>query len=268
MAERVKITVLVEGGKHPDLKGSWELRHNRPLVGLSLYVEAIQDSRTYRILMDVGTTWKRLRHNAETLGVDLDRIDCGVLSHWHFDHTGALPALLRHIKSNPPFYVPVREPSLSLLNAFIEKRLPPWFNRVEVGEPREILPGIFSTGCFETSFPLQRHPVHEQALYIPIEGKGLVLLVGCSHPSPQDLARKALELSGESKIALLLGGLHFIAPTTEEQKDEIVRELKKLDITKIAPCHCTGTAGTARLEEEFGEKFLRVALGGVYEVEA
>lgn len=268
MAERVRITILVEGGQHPALKGSWELRHIRPLVGLSLYVEAIQGSRTYRILMDVGTTWKRLRHNAKTLGVDLGQIDCGVLSHWHFDHTGALPALLRHMKSHPPFYVPVREPSISLLNAFIEKRLPPKFNRVEVGEPREILPGIFSTGCIEASFPLQSHPIHEQALYIPVEGKGLVLLVGCSHPSPQDLARKALELSGESKIALLLGGLHFIAPTTEEQKDEIVRELKKLDITKIAPCHCTGTAGTARLEEEFGKKFLRVALGGVHEIEA
>ena len=203
---------------------------------------------------------------AKELGKDLQGIDCGFITHWHFDHTGAMPALLKSMVQQPPFYVPVREPSFSLINGFVESRLPSGFNRVEVDEPQEILPDIHSTGCFEGTFPLQRHPVHEQALYMNVEGKGLVLLVGCSHPKPQDIARRAMELSGEERIALMLGGFHFIPPTKEPQREETIRELKGMDIDSVAACHCTGAEGMDRMEREFGDRFLRVELGGVYGV--
>ena len=272
MARSVKITVLVEGGAHPHLIGSKPDSRTRPLVGLSLYVEVDDGtkphSKTHKILMDVGTTWKRLKHNADWLGVDLDRIDCGFITHWHFDHTGTLPSLLKSMKTRPPFYVPVREPAFTPINAFIELRLPRSFNRVEITGPREILPGVFTTGCLEGYFPLQRGPIHEQALYIPVEGKGLVMLVGCSHPMPQDLIRRAMEESGETKVALLLGGLHFINPTTELQKGEIIEELQTFEIDRVGACHCTGLAGVKQLAGEFGERFVNVELGGVVEVTA
>ena len=266
MVDKVDVTVLVEAGAHPTLEGSSAKGNLRPLVGLALFVEVARGPETYRILMDTSSLWKKLKHNAEALGKDLREIDCGFISHWHFDHSGALPALLKHMKDRPPFYVPVREPALSLINGFVERRLPSDFNRVEVSEPREILPGIFSTGCLQGHFPLQRHPVHEHALYMQVEGKGLVLLVGCSHPKPQDLARRAMELSGEGRIALMLGGFHLIKPTKEPEKEEIVKALKGLDIERIGACHCTGDAGMDRLEKEFGERFLRVELGGTYQV--
>lgn len=266
MADKVEVTVLVEAGTHPTLEGSSAKGNLRPLVGLALFVEVTRDSKTYSILMDTGTFWKKLKHNAGVLGKDLQGIDCGFISHWHFDHSGALPALVKQMKGRPPFYVPVKEPSLSLINGFVERRLPLDFNRVEVPESREILPGVYSTGCLEGHFPLQRHPIHEHALYTKVEGKGLVLLVGCSHPKPQDLARKAMELSGESRIALMLGGFHFIKPTREPEKEEIIRALKGLDIERIGACHCTGDAGMDRMEKEFGERFLRVELGGSYQV--
>ncbi len=266
MVDKVQVTVLVEGEDHPTLKGSQAPKKLRPLVGLSLYVEVTKDSRVSRILMDTGTSWARLEHNAKELGKDLQGIDCGFITHWHFDHTGAMPALLKSMVQQPPFYVPVREPSFSLINGFVESRLPSGFNRVEVDEPQEILPDIHSTGCFEGTFPLQRHPVHEQALYMNVEGKGLVLLVGCSHPKPQDIARRAMELSGEERIALMLGGFHFIPPTKEPQREETIRELKGMDIDSVAACHCTGAEGMDRMEREFGDRFLRVELGGVYGV--
>jgi len=170
------------------------------------------------------------------------------------------------MKGHPPFYVPAKEPSISPINGFLERRLPSDFNRVEVPEPREILPGIYSTGCLQATFPLQRHPINEHALYTVVEGKGLVLLVGCSHPKSQDLAKRALELSGENRIALMLGGFHFIKPTKEPEKEEIIRGLKGLDIERIGACHCTGDAGMDRMEKEFGERFLRVELGGAYQI--
>ncbi len=265
--ESISITVLVEGAAHPFLKGSRAPAAVRPLVGLSLYLE-INSKEPYRLLMDTGTFWIKLRHNGEALGKDLAGIDCGVITHWHFDHSAALASLLKYMKRRPPFYVPVREPSFSLMNGFVEFRLPPDFNRVEVSGPREILPGVYSTGCMEGRFPMQRHAVHEQALYVNVRGRGLVLLVGCSHPKPQDLARQAIELSGERKIALMLGGFHFIPPTKEHEKDQIIKEMKKLTIDRIAACHCTGVAGMDRLQTEFRDQFVRVQLGAVYTVTA
>jgi len=266
MFESVEITVLVEGGERPGLMGSSAKGDRRVLAGLSLFVEARREGKTSRILLDTGSRWARLKHNAEALGKDLDSIDCGVITHWHFDHSGALPSLLKYMKNRPPFYVPVRESSISPINGFVEFRLPRGFNRVEVDGPREILPGIHSTGCLERAFPLSQHPVHEHAVYMTVKGKGLVLLVGCSHPKPQDLVEKALRQSGESRIALMLGGFHFIHPTTEPEKEEIVRSLKSLDMEQVGACHCTGEAGMDRMAREFGERFLRVELGGVYSV--
>jgi len=268
MFDSVDVTVLVEGGEKPGLKGSAARGDRRILAGLSLFVEARAGDGTRRVLMDTGSSWDRLRHNAAALGRDLDAIDCGVITHWHFDHSGALPALLRRMKRPVPFYVPVREPSLSPINGFVELRLPRAFRRQEVHGPREILPGVHTTGCLERPFPLQWHPVHEQALFLRVRGKGLVVLVGCSHPRPQDLVGRAVELSGERRIALVLGGFHFIRPTREPEKGEIGRALHGLDLERVAACHWTGEAGMDRLAREFGKRFERVELGGTYSVAA
>lgn len=266
MFERVDVTVLVESGRREGLKGSAARGPLRALVGLALFVEARARDRTLRVLMDTGRCPERLLHNASALGKDLDDMDCGMITHWHLDHSGALPGLLRRMKRNPPFFVPVREPVLSPINGFVELRLPSAFNRVEVRGPREILPGIHSTGCMEGRFPLQWHPVHEQALYLRVEGKGLVVLLGCSHPRPQDLVARAVERSGERRIALVLGGLHFIPPTREAEREGIIRALEGLDIQRLGACHCTGESGEARLQREFGERFLPVKLGDVVTV--
>jgi len=268
MFNHVEVTVLVEAGKKPGLRGSSAPGNLRALVGLALFVEARGKGGTVRVLMDTGSCPRKLMHNAAVLGKDLDAIDCGVITHWHFDHSGALPGLLKRVAHRAPFYVPVREPALSPINGFVEWRLPASFHRVEVLGPREILPGIHSTGCMESSFPLQWHPVHEHALFLTVEGKGLVILVGCSHPKPQDLVNRAMELSGQSRIALVLGGFHFIPPTREAEKKEIIRALKGLDIERLGACHCTGEAGMDRLQREFGERFVRVELGGTYTVAA
>lgn len=59
--------------------------------GLALFVEA-DDSR---ILFDTGQG-TALCPNAEELGVPLGKLDAIVLSHGHFDHTGALSAAIPH----------------------------------------------------------------------------------------------------------------------------------------------------------------------------
>ena len=81
MISRLRITVIVEntaGG------GTLLAEH-----GLALWVEA--DGRN--ILFDTGQGLA-LRHNVETLGINLAKADAVVLSHGHYDHAGGLGIVL------------------------------------------------------------------------------------------------------------------------------------------------------------------------------
>ena len=60
--------------------------------GLSILIERDNHS----VLLDTGETISAAQ-NAESLGIDLTKIDTIVLSHGHFDHTGGLPHLLTGI---------------------------------------------------------------------------------------------------------------------------------------------------------------------------
>ena len=51
----------------------------------------------HRILFDVGPYGDVWLDNAERLGVDLASIAEVFLSHWHWDHSGALPAVVAAI---------------------------------------------------------------------------------------------------------------------------------------------------------------------------
>ena len=78
----VKVTVLVDN-----------LVRRRKLWGehgLSLLVEI----GGQKILFDTGQTGEVLIHNSNELGLNLKDIDCVVLIHGHYDHTGGLPLLL------------------------------------------------------------------------------------------------------------------------------------------------------------------------------
>ena len=57
--------------------------------GLSILVETDESN----VLLDTGKSISA-SYNADTLGIDLRRIDKVVLSHGHFDHTGGLRKVL------------------------------------------------------------------------------------------------------------------------------------------------------------------------------
>ena len=61
--------------------------------GLSVLVEA----DNAKILLDTGPSISAV-HNADSLGIDLSKIDNIVLSHGHFDHTGGLREMLRRMR--------------------------------------------------------------------------------------------------------------------------------------------------------------------------
>src|SRR5581483_2408784 len=62
--------------------------------GFSAVATARRGSQTSTALFDVGPSGGVWLANAEQLGVDLAAIDVLFLSHWHWDHSGGIPAVV------------------------------------------------------------------------------------------------------------------------------------------------------------------------------
>lgn len=65
--------------------------------GLSVLLTGTRDSERHTMLFDVGPYADVWLANARRLDVDLAAIEAVVLSHWHWDHSGALTTVLAEI---------------------------------------------------------------------------------------------------------------------------------------------------------------------------
>jgi 7,8-dihydropterin-6-yl-methyl-4-(beta-D-ribofuranosyl)aminobenzene 5'-phosphate synthase len=178
--------------------------------GVSYLVRA--DDTT--ILFDLGLNRKGekeppLLHNMERLGVDPADIDFVVLSHPHGDHAGGFKNQFAHraivrLKDDPfagkTVYATV---SLKLTHGMSEV----------VREPRILAPGIATLGPLPRALFLMGY-VQEQALAINVQGKGLVLLVGCGHPGIKAFIERAEQLFA-LPVYGVIGGFHF--PITDDR---------------------------------------------------
>ena len=74
------ITILVDNKECDGISGEW---------GLSVLVRYGET----RILLDAGASGLFLE-NMKKLGINVEDIDCAVLSHAHYDHANGLPLFL------------------------------------------------------------------------------------------------------------------------------------------------------------------------------
>jgi 7,8-dihydropterin-6-yl-methyl-4-(beta-D-ribofuranosyl)aminobenzene 5'-phosphate synthase len=59
--------------------------------GLSVLITGRRNGEVHTMLFDVGPYPDLWLDNARRLAIDLSRIECVCLSHWHFDHSGGFP---------------------------------------------------------------------------------------------------------------------------------------------------------------------------------
>ena len=67
--------------------------------GFSVLVTARRGAESHQVLFDVGPYGDVWLDNAERLGIDLAAVELVFLSHWHWDHSGALPVVVGAIAS-------------------------------------------------------------------------------------------------------------------------------------------------------------------------
>ena len=80
---------------------------------------------------------------------------------------------------------------------------------------------------------------------------GPVLLTGCAHAGIVNTIRYASKLSGRTRFAAVLGGMH-LCNATPERIARTVSELSSFEIAALGPVHCSGEGATAALQESFG----------------
>jgi 7,8-dihydropterin-6-yl-methyl-4-(beta-D-ribofuranosyl)aminobenzene 5'-phosphate synthase len=249
--------------------------------GVSYLVQA--DDTT--ILFDLGLNRKGekeppLLRNMVRLGVDPADIDCVVLSHPHGDHVGGFKNQFAHRaivrQENDPF---VGKPVYATVPLALTGG-----QSIVIQAPRVLAPGVATLGPLPRALFLMGY-VQEQALAINVQGKGLVLLVGCGHPGIEALIERAEQLFA-LPVYGVIGGFHFpvtddrarIGPIRFQQllgspnppwqpigKDAVYRTvayLKAKGIHFVAPsAHDTCDWSLHTFEEAFGDEYHPLKVG-------
>jgi len=188
----------------------------------------VKVENTPKILFDTGANGSILLSNMEKLGIDPASIDKVFISHPHFDHIGGLSAFL-NVRSQVRVYVPV-----SLRGVRGAKEV------ISINEPQEFSERIFSTGELDGV---------EQSMAVKTD-KGIVLIVGCSHPKMAHILKAASQFG---KVYAIIGGLHGFSEF----------ELFK-DLDLICPAHCT--TYKAQIKSRYPDKYVGAGAGKVIEI--
>jgi len=212
----MKITILYDNTLFQNnLKADW---------GFSCLVEA--HGRTF--LFDTGANGAILLENMQKLDIQPSSVDDVFISHPHFDHIGGLSAFLNE-NSNVTVFVPI-----SFRGVRKTKKV------VQVDKPMTLYENFYSTGELEEI---------EQAMAVKT-AKGLVLIVGCSHPDMKNIMTTASQFG---KIYAIVGGLHGF---------DDYELFKNLDV--ICPMHCT--QHIAEIKVLYPEKVIEGGVGKIIEV--
>ncbi len=256
----VVVKVLVE---NKVFRSSLKAEH-----GLSLFVKT--DRRNF--LFDLGQTEDVFFSNASQLGVDLESISFIVLSHGHYDHTGALLTVSEVVKKDTVIYAhPLvrvgKYRKQGSLMQYIGVGKAPWD---EVAEKfmvdfayglRQVDEGIYISGEIpDYGYPMSLSEQYvlengdkdefkdEVGVFLVVNGE-VVVITGCSHRGVLNIvehARRSLNLP----VRAVVGGFHLHQKGVD-LVDEIAEGFNAMGVKELYPMHCSGMEEICRLKERF-----------------
>lgn len=272
----MKITVLIENTSDLDLQAEH---------GLSMHIE--YNEKNY--LLDAGSSGV-FAENAEALQIPLQQVDCGILSHGHYDHAGGFGRFFEQNKTA----------SVYAMKTAVDKYYSLSGGLHEIGIPEEVLkyrdrfilidtktqvadniyliphttPGLEQIGkragllmkCGEELLPDDFS--HEMSLVFDTE-KGLVIFNSCSHAGIKNILEEVKAVFPEKKLYAFLGGLHMkgtkdgqeICTFSEAEIEEIATYLETVGLEYLYTGHCTGQPGYELLSKYLGVKLRRLSTG-------
>ncbi len=231
--------------------------------GLSVYVE----HRGRRILLDAGRTDKFAR-NAQTLGVDLSRVDTAVLSHGHYDHADGLDTFFAMapgvpVRARPAVFDPHHHGEKYIgVKQTLREDLRDHFLLAD--GPTDLGDGLWL---------IPDGVEHEQSLVADTD-RGLAVFNSCSHAGAGPIARDILARFPGKKIAVYVGGFHLMGSTGTDSlgvAPGIVTNLAhwlldELEVGVLYTGHCTGAPAFQLLKAAGGERVRALTTGTVVEL--
>lgn len=227
--------------------------------GLSIYIE----TEHQKILFDTGQNGLFLQ-NAQKLGVEIGDIDCLVLSHGHYDHTGGLyPFLERNSKAKVYAKGEIFVPKYHGHNRFIgtvpneellKNRFVPIDTITKLADGVFIMPEIVIHNPEDTHFRGMYKKVDDKLipdefddeLFLVVKQDDQIHIVtACSHRGITNICTTATE-QFKLPVGLILGGFHLKNCTTE-QYAQVKHYFRMLQPKSIGVCHCTGVEKYADL---------------------
>jgi 7,8-dihydropterin-6-yl-methyl-4-(beta-D-ribofuranosyl)aminobenzene 5'-phosphate synthase len=278
----LKITVLTEDSVLYE-------SHYLGQHGVSFLLEGAKGSDVMRILVDVGQNSQALLNNMKLMNISPAIIDAVVLTHCHYDHTQGVARMLKEIGRRDIQVIAHRD--IFRLN-FVTEPYPrhvgimPGDSREEIEKaggsllltkgPVKLMSGITTTGevkrqtdfeevgialkTIEGGEVVDDQMLDDISVVANVNGKGLVIVTGCSHAGIVNIARHAVELTGCDKIEGILGGLHLVdAPDDRIRRTS--EELSKLNPRWVCAGHCTGFKAQVELYLAFRERFSPLQTG-------
>jgi 7,8-dihydropterin-6-yl-methyl-4-(beta-D-ribofuranosyl)aminobenzene 5'-phosphate synthase len=198
------------------------------------------------------------------------------ISHAHYDHTGGLPVLLKHLRHGTPLYANPdlfcerfsrREGKLRNVGLLMTQEELAEQMRLELSAmPQEIIPGVWTTGEIserpEPEGSSDSHLMREGDLFVADayrddmalvlqRGDQLVLLCGCCHAGLLNTLAHVKRVFGRP-IAVIAGGLHLTSATDDDlvHIGDVLSAMPALQ--RVHPNHCTGEAAFVALTQILG----------------
>jgi 7,8-dihydropterin-6-yl-methyl-4-(beta-D-ribofuranosyl)aminobenzene 5'-phosphate synthase len=269
----IEITVLVENtARGRGITGEH---------GLAYWIE----TPAGKVLFDTGQGMV-LEKNALACGKRLEELDSVVLSHGHYDHTGALQAVLGYAPGATVTFHP--DALKRRYSRGADGSIPP-VDEVYLTEgglaasgarciqnrnPIEIVQGLFASGEIprETGYEdtggdfyldakgsVEDPICDDQSLYF-LSRDGLVLILGCAHAGVVNTMRRVMHLAGTSRVHAVIGGMHLLH-AGPERMEKTIAEFRSMGLEMLAPCHCTGLAAVAAFWNAFPGKCVEAHAG-------
>ena len=260
--------------------------------GLSCLITAQRGSVRHTVLFDSGPEDYAFERNTTRLGADLGAVESIVLSHGHWDHSGAMFLALNAIRARNggrevPYYAHpgmFRSRAMRLANGGVRLMddVPSIADLTAQGarvvcstEPQLFLDDMFHVSGeiprvtpFERGLPGQVRRTadgkdwepdeaitDERWLALQVAGKGLVVFSACSHAGIVNVLTHARASFPDVPIHAVFGGLHLSGPN-EQIIAPTVEAMKAFAPVTIAAGHCTGWRALAALAAAFGDKVL------------